>query len=62
MKNLQGRTCNVIKAEIVKSDGIKQECVKIGVIKEESVNIDGKTMSLLIGLHNIFIQMENVLA
>ena len=46
----------------MKSDGNKQECVKIGVIKEESVNIDGKIMSLLIGLHNIFIQMENVLA
>ena len=46
----------------MKSDIIKEECVNSGVIQEESVNIDGKTMSLLIGPDTLFIEMESVLA
>ena len=46
----------------MKSDVIKEECVKSGVIQEESGKIDGKTMSLLIGPDTIFIRMGSVLA
>ena len=41
---------------------MKEECVKSGLIQEESVKIDGKTMSLLIWPDTIIIRMESVLS
>ena len=46
----------------MKSDVFKEEYVVSGVIQEESVNIDGKTMPLLMGPDTIFMRMESVLA
>ena len=45
----------------MKSEIIKEDCVKSGVTQEESVKIDEKTMSLLIWPDTIIIRMERVL-